>query len=136
MFFIILFMLFFFFNVNRSLSLFRKKKLKLYSLWLMYFQINKTLVVLSGCAVPAQTAAGGSLTEPRCWDPSGCSRRDGAGGAAPNHRGLGVPWGFYPCFQDYRGCSLVHLWSCSPHVPVPPWCHMAAAACCSWPENC
>lgn len=94
---------FFFFNVNRSLSLFRKKKLKLYSLWLMYFQINKTLVVLSGCAVPAQTAAGGSLMEPRCWDPSGCSRRDGAGGAAPKPWGLGAPWGFYLCFRDTWG---------------------------------
>lgn len=94
---------FFVFNVNPCLSLFRKKKLKLYSLWLMYFQINKTLVVLSGCAVPAQTAAGGSLMEPRCWDPSGCSRRDGAGGAAPKPWGLGVPWGFYLCFQDRWG---------------------------------
>lgn len=34
----------------------QKEKLKLYSLWLMYFQINKILVVLYGCAVPGKMA--------------------------------------------------------------------------------
>lgn len=116
MFFIILFMLFFFFNVNRSLSLFRKKKLKLYSLWLMYFQINKTLVVLSGCAVPAQTAAGGSLMEPRCRVPSGCSRRDGAGGAAPKPSGPGGTLGLLPLFSGLPRLQL------GPPLELQPAC--------------
>lgn len=34
----------------------QKEKLKLYSLWLMYFQINKILVVLYGCRAPGKTA--------------------------------------------------------------------------------
>jgi len=71
----------------------QKEKLKLYSLWLMYFQINKILVVLYSCAVPGKTANVGQkavptpseMLRPRAlggdcctqkhfspWDPVGC----------------------------------------------------------------
>lgn len=80
----------------------QKGKLKLYSLWLMYFQINKILVVLYGSTVPGKTASvespakavlapsetlllgGGNCCTQKCFRLRGSS---------------GMLGPFYPCFE-------------------------------------
>lgn len=105
---------FWFFLCKPFLIVVEKEKLKLYSLWLTYFQINQILVVLSGCAVPGKAANGDTLSRecPKCSVFPQIPEPSVACGECPLSWG---PWGSFlhpPC----------------PHNPFfPPSCPLASS---------